>query len=103
MNVVGIFDGIMDYQIQKKLERLLSLKERIKPKTFFDQLEESGMLDDYINTYMPEQFTYDEKFQEDVLDLVFKRSSALMPNIQEYILENLNKALTAFQEEIKSD
>ncbi len=91
----------MDYQIQKKLERLMLLKERIKPKTFFDELEESGMLDHYINTYMPEQFTYDEKFQDDVLDLVFKKSSVLMPNIQEYILENLSKALTDFQEDIK--
>ncbi len=102
MQYFYIFDVPMDYQIQKKLERLLLLKERIKPKTFFDELEEGGMLDHYINTYMPEQFTYDEKFQEDVLDLVFKKSSTLMPNIQEYILENLYNTLTAFQEEIKS-
>lgn len=90
----------MEFRLNKKIERLQRLKDKIKPKTFFDELAEQGMLDDYINSYMPEQFSYDEKFQNDVLDLVFKQSSAVMPNIQEFILKKLNESLTYFEENV---
>lgn len=91
----------MSYLLYQKIERLQDIKARIKPKTFFDELSEQGLLDDYINTYMPEHFDYDEKFQTDVLDLVFKQSSTIMPNIQEFILKKLHHSLSEFQEIIK--
>jgi len=64
------------------------------------ELAEEGRLEEYIRTYMPEKFRYDEKFQEDILDLVFNKSANLLPEIQLFVLEKLDESLQYFREKV---
>lgn len=86
----------MNFQLKYKLDNLLVINKQLKPRTIYHELAEDGILEDYLKTYMPEKFSYDEKFQNDVLDLVFAQSNGLVPDIQLFILEKISESLQYF-------
>lgn len=90
----------MNFQLKYKLDNLLLINKQIKPRTIYHELAEDGMLEDYLKAYMPEKFAYDEKFKNDVLDLVFSQSQGLIPEIQLFMLEKITESLQYFIDEV---
>lgn len=71
------------------------------PKTYFEELAEDGLLIDFMESYMPQQFADDELFRERVFSLALQYNSNAEDAIAERIILDINNALSYFLEYTK--
>jgi hypothetical protein len=72
------------------------IKEKIRPKRFYGELAEEGILDDFLNIYLNESYNNDEAFRDEMLEIQYKYSPKPVRDLEIFYLEQLNKHLTYF-------
>jgi len=86
----------------KKLKGLLNLKRMIQPKTYLDDLAESGWLDVYLDNYSKERMERDEEYKELVYESIYNYSNELNEDVEVYFLQKLIESLSFFNEYTKA-
>lgn len=71
------------------------------PKTYFEELAEEGLLIDFMENYMPQQFADDELFRERVFSLALQHNSNAEDAIADRIIIDISNALSYFLEYTK--
>jgi len=85
---------------EKRLERM---REKVRPKSYFEELAEGGFLMDYINEFLKEKFETDEEFRDEMLWILFKYSNTVVPEIELMYLQFLNMIMNNFTTKVKSE
>jgi len=85
----------------KKLKSLMSLNQKIQPKTYLDDLAESGWLEVYLDNYSKEKIEIDSDYKERVYESIYQYSSELSEDVEVYFLEKLIESLSFFNEYTK--
>jgi hypothetical protein len=73
----------------------------LKPKRYFIELAELGLLDEYLNTIFLDKFQNDEKFREDMTRILLENSGSSSPILEGLYLENICESLGYFLEYTK--
>ncbi len=92
----------MDNLEYKKLKSYLNLRKKIQPKTYLDELAESGWLDIYLSNYSKDKLEYDKEYKEKVYDAMYQYSNLENEDVERYFLEQLIESLSYFNEYIKN-
>ncbi|MGE5480553.1 MAG: hypothetical protein ACM3U1_09040 [Chloroflexota bacterium] len=71
---------------------------KIRPKTYYMELAEMGLLDDYLANGFHERFETDAEFRESILDLIYERSPDPSSLLEFIYLERLLHSFSFFQE-----
>lgn len=77
-------------------------KKGLKPRTFFMELASIGVLYDFLERYMNEEFAHDMKFRRDMLDVLITHPQFLNSAVLSKILEDFCGSLSFFIEYTKS-
>ncbi len=80
----------MENQQQKNLD--------IKPRTYYEELAELGLLNDLIRTNFKFDFNNDENFRSKMIDILYKKSPVPVPEIEKINLDFLCQAMSFFIE-----
>jgi hypothetical protein len=70
----------------------------LKPKTYYDELAEYGVLDEYLRTYFPDKYENDKGFRQEMFERLMKHSKTSVPGIERFYLEKLCESLEFFME-----
>ena len=70
--------------------------KEIKPKRIFEELAELGVLGDLLQYQWREFYEQDEKFREDVNEILLKYSPGEVTVLEKYLLEQLCQSLQFF-------
>ena len=85
----------------KKIRSIINLQEKLQPKTYLDNLAESGWLDMYLNNYSKERFTNDKEYKERVFESMYNYSPEVNEDVEIYFLEQLCESMSYFIEYTK--
>ncbi|HPI20503.1 MAG TPA: hypothetical protein PKY56_09035 [Candidatus Kapabacteria bacterium] len=80
---------------------LPSFKRKIKPKRFYEELAEMGLLEDYLKYQQSEKYEKDIQFRNEMLDILYQKSIIAVTDIEVMYLEKLCESLSYFLEYIK--
>ncbi|MFA5513013.1 MAG: hypothetical protein WC313_11250, partial [Candidatus Kapaibacterium sp.] len=81
-----------------KLKSLLNVQEKIQPKTYIDELAESGLLDDYLEVFFRHKLSSDEDFKDRIYNAYYKYADSANENLEFYYLESICESLSFFIE-----
>lgn len=73
----------------------------LQPKTFFMELASIGVLYDFLERYMPTEFTKDIKFRREMFDILVLHPEFLNTAVVQKILEDFCGSLSYFNEYTK--
>lgn len=82
----------------KKLRGLLKMNQSVQPKTYLDDLAETGWLDVYLDNYSKERIEKDDDYKERVYDSIYNYSKEINEDVEAYFLEKLIESLSFFNE-----
>lgn len=85
----------------KKLKGLMNLNQKVQPKTYLDDLAESGWLDVYLDNYSKDKMMNDLEYKDKVYASIFNYSQELNEDVEFYFLEKLVESLSFFNEYTK--
>lgn len=85
----------------KKLKSLLNLKEKIQPRTYLDDLAESGWMEIYLDNYSKDRIESDDDYKAKVYESIYKYSKDLNEDVEVYFLQKLIESLSFFNEYTK--
>ncbi len=71
-------------------------KKEIKPKRVFEELAELGVLDELLDSKWRRFYEQNEKFREEVNEILFNTAKKNVTVLERYILEELCKILEYF-------
>jgi hypothetical protein len=91
----------MPEQALQKLQRLMRLQNKMKPKTIYEEMAREGLLHEYITNFMNEKISKDDEFRDEMFDLIYEHSKEVIPGMDTYILEMLCECLGYFEEYTK--
>jgi hypothetical protein len=77
----------------QRLERIL---EKVKPKTFFEDLAEYGYLMQYLREFMWEKFENDDEFRTRMFKIMYEHSKYPVQELNYYYLFHFNNVLEQF-------
>lgn len=72
------------------------MKKKIEPKRIFEELAEMGVLGDLLNYQWREFYEQNEKFREDVNEILLKQSPERVTILEKYYLDKLCESLQFF-------
>ncbi len=80
----------------------MSKLDKIRPKTFFEELAIDNHLREYIDTNVTilERYNTDTQFRNEMLGLLYIHSDKFQEDVEIRILDELNSALSYFNTEI---
>lgn len=81
-----------------KLQSLLNIMQEIQPKTYIDDLAESGMLDEYLDNFFKNKIDVDQNFKDRIYDAYLNYSQEVNHNLEIYYLESMCNSLSYFIE-----
>lgn len=70
----------------------------IKPRTYYEELAELGLLTELIRTNFKFDFNNDENFRLKMIDILYKKSPVPVPEIEKINLSYLCEAMSYFLE-----
>jgi hypothetical protein len=85
--------------IMKKAED--KYHDKVKPNRFYDELAEYGYLEEFLKTRLKDHYRNDLKFREEMQEIMLRKSSKVVTDIEILYLENLCENLGYFLEYIK--
>lgn len=85
----------------KNLTKILRIQKEISPKSYFEELAESGLLYDYVHTYYPKKIKTDKEFRNNVFDIISKQEGSESGITIKYYLERLVESFGFFKEYTK--
>jgi hypothetical protein len=68
----------------------------VHPMTYYEQLAEAGALYDFLQTNMPDRFSSDREFRRQMLGVLLRRSTIVLPEVEHELLCDLSSALSQF-------
>jgi hypothetical protein len=101
-----IMDAKQDNSQEKVIPEKPDIKQvilsasSVKPHTYFHELAEAGLLIEFLETYMPEKFSGDQKFRESMLRVAMDKSPFIDADLGMEILTELLRSLNYFTEQI---
>lgn len=81
--------------------RLQRVLEKVRAKTFFEDLAEYGYLRQYINQFMKEEYENDVQFKLKIFKILYRYSKYPDNDLNLYYLEHLNNVMKTFSTEVK--
>ncbi|HOK14734.1 MAG TPA: hypothetical protein PLU67_05670 [Candidatus Kapabacteria bacterium] len=78
--------------------RLLNIKKKIKPETFYEQLAKDGLLVDYLNKFLSDKLNSDEEFKREIFETLLLHSKEPVVEVEKYYMEKLIASLSYFLE-----
>ncbi len=81
-----------------KLQSLINIKQKVKPKTYLDELAENGLLDEYLDNFFKARADYDLEFKERIYEAYFNYSNEINENLELHYMEQLCESLSFFIE-----
>ncbi len=72
------------------------MKKKIKPKRIFEELAEMGVLEDLLQNQWKKFYEQNEKFREDVNEILLQNSPEKVTLLEKYFLEQLCESLQFF-------
>lgn len=72
------------------------MKKRIEPKRIYEELAEMGVLGDLLNFQWRNFYEQNERFREDVNEILLKQSPERVTVLEKYFLEKLCESLQFF-------
>ncbi len=82
----------------KSLISILKLKQRIRPRTYYDDLAELGVLEEYLHTLLSDKYNNDPAFREEMFETLLKHSRHPVPELEVHYLERICESLSYFGE-----
>jgi hypothetical protein len=79
-------------------ENLQHKNTEIKPRTYYEELAELGLLNELIKTNFKFDFNNDEKFRSKIIDILYSKSPIPVPEIERINLGHLCEAMSYFLE-----
>ena len=76
-------------------------KNSVKPKTYYEELAEMGMLEEFLATRFKFSFENDEKFRNEMLRILYEKSPKAVPEVEKLYLEKLSDSLKYLLEQTK--
>lgn len=70
--------------------------KKVEPKRIFEELAELGVLDDLLQHQWRDFYEKDEKFREEINDILLKYSNERVVMLEKYFLEKLCESLQFF-------
>lgn len=86
----------------EKLKKIIDISDRLRPKTYLEELAEIDELYEYVFKYHKERFINDEEFRRRIFDLIYKYADKPMIEADVYYLEQMIEYLEYFLEYTKS-
>lgn len=80
--------------------RLKRVLDKVRPKTFFEDLAEYGYLMQYIGEFLKEKWDEDPDFRIKIIKILLKHSKYPSNEVNEYFLWHLSNVLKQFHERI---
>jgi hypothetical protein len=74
------------------------LKEAVKPKSFFVDLADDGILDDFLYVYLDDSYKNDKLFRDEMLKIQFQYSPLPVMDLEILYLQRLSENLKYFLE-----
>jgi hypothetical protein len=87
--------------IIKKNSSVFNKRETIKPRRFYVELAEVGMLESFLKNYMPKEFENDKAFRQEMLEILFEHSSTPSVEVEMIYLESMCETIGYFLEYTK--
>ena len=85
----------------EKNPRLKRVLEKVRPKTFFEDLAEYGYLMQYIEEFMKDKWDNDNGFQIKILNILYEYAKYPTQELNHYYLWHFNHAMEIFSGEIQ--
>lgn len=83
--------------------RLKKVLEKVRAKTFFEDLAEYGYLMQYVNQFMKKEFDEDEKFKLKIFKILYQYSKYPDNDLALYYLSHLQEAIHVFTDKVEID
>jgi exoribonuclease II len=80
------------------LKNLAFLKKRLNPETYYKELAEMDLLEEFVDTYLKDKFDSDTKFQAEVFQVIFEGSDKIVPDLEVFLLEKLIHSFSYFNQ-----
>lgn len=80
--------------------RLTRILEKVRPKTFFEDLAEYGYLRQYINEFMKQEYDTNEEFKLKIFKILYKYSKYPDKDLNQYYMYHLDKVLNVFTNKV---
>ena len=80
--------------------RLKRVLEKVRPKTFFEDLAEYGYLMQYIGEFLNDKWEEDEGFRIKIFNILIEHSKYPVNEVNEYYLWHLSNVLKQFQKRL---
>ncbi|MCX6153335.1 MAG: hypothetical protein NT007_04160 [Candidatus Kapabacteria bacterium] len=77
------------------------IRKKAKPRTYFDELAQLGLLDEYLKKFLKDDYKSDEIFKDEIFETLILNSREVVPEIEIFFLEQLCKTLSYFLEYTK--
>ncbi len=89
-------------QIPERLSEVLrsgiDMRSSMLPHTYFDELAEMGSLQEFLATYMNDEFKSNQRFRKQMLNLILDNMFEPNVEIERELLSDLQRALHHFLE-----
>jgi len=79
----------------------ISDNDAFKPKDFYKELAEFGLLDEFVKDRMPDRFESNEQFKKEIVQALVNYSSKQVPTVDLIYLQKLKEYLDKFIERSK--
>ena len=80
------------------IDKTRRYENQIKPKRFYDELAEMGILEDFLKLHAPNSIKEDKKFKEEIFEILMKHSPEVSELVERIYLEKLCESLGYFLE-----
>jgi hypothetical protein len=78
-----------------------NISSSVRPKTYYEELAELGMLEEYLSTSFKFSYENDADFRRKMNRILYERSPKEVPEIEKIFLEELSDCLNLFLEQMR--
>lgn len=73
-------------------------QKKLNINSYYKELAQMDLLLDYLQSYLPEKFEKDEKFRQEIFEIIYENASKITPELEVFLLEKLIRSLSYFNE-----
>lgn len=82
-----------------RADKEIRQRDYVKPFRIYDEMAELGVLEDFLERMKKHNKELNEEFREDMLEVLYKRSSAVVPEVEILNLDSISNSLENFLEQ----
>lgn len=84
--------------VKKKIKRESGFKDSVKPRSFYVELAEMGVLEDFLKRYMIDIYETDENFKNEMQEIIYAHSPTPSLELEILYLNKLCETIGYFLE-----